>query len=279
LVNADGVRLYVEETGAGDPIVFVHELHSDHREWEAQVRWFSRCYRCITFNARGYPPSDVPADPSSYGFPMVVHDIAAVVQALGISKAHIVGLSMGAYAALHFGWMYPELARSLVVAGVGSGSPEGDRALWIAECEATAHAYLEQGSPAVAEVAARTPTRMQLLRKNPRAFDEFLSHLREHSAAGKARTILGYQARRPSLQDYKNEFSSLGIPVLLIVGDEDTPCLETNLWLKRTLPNAGLWIFPNSGHAVNLEEPAAFNRAVEEFLLAVEHGRWGADCA
>jgi pimeloyl-ACP methyl ester carboxylesterase len=273
-VNADGVRLYVEETGTGDPIVFVHELHSDYREWEAQVRWFSRFYRCITFNARGYPPSDVPGDPSLYGFPVVVHDIAAVVQGLGISKAHVVGSSMGAYAALHFGLMYPEMARSLVVAGVGSGSPSADRAAFVAEAEATARAYLEQGSPAVAEVAGRAPTRTHLLRKNPRAFDEFLSHLREHSAGGKARTLLGYQARRPSLEDYKNEFSGLRIPVLLIAGDEDEPCLGTTLWLKRTLPNAGLWICPNSGHAVNLEEPAAFNRTVQEFLSAVEHGRW-----
>jgi len=275
-VNSDGVRLYVEETGAGNPIVFVHELGADHREWEAQVRWFSRFYRSITFNARGYPPSDVPADPSLYGLPFVVHDIAAVMKGLGIAKAHVVGLSMGAYAALHFGLMYPEMARSLVVAGVGSGSPPADRAAWISESEATARAYLEQGSPAVAEVTGRKPTRLQLLRKDPRAFEEFLSHLREHSAEGKARTILGYQARRPSLEDYKEQFSSLRIPVLLMVGDEDEPCLETTLWLKKTIPNAGLWMFPNSGHAINLEEPAAFNRAVEDFLLAVEHGRWQA---
>jgi pimeloyl-ACP methyl ester carboxylesterase len=273
-VNADGVRLYVEETGAGDPIVFVHELNADYREWEAQVRWFSRFYRCITFNARGYPPSDVPSDPSLYGFPFVVHDIAAVVQSLGSSKAHVVGSSMGAYAALHFGVMYPEMARSLVVAGVGSGSPAADRAAFIAEAEATARAYLEQGAPAVAEVAGRGPARTQLLRKHPRAFDEFLSHLREHSAEGKARTLLGYQARRPSLQDFAKEFSGLRIPVLLIAGDEDEPCLETTLWLKRTLPNAGLWICPNSGHAINLEEPAAFNRAVEDFLSAVERECW-----
>jgi pimeloyl-ACP methyl ester carboxylesterase len=210
-----------------------------------------------------------------YGYPIVVHDIAAVMRALGISKAHVAGSSMGAYAALHFGLMYPELSRSLVIAGVGSGSPAADRAAWVAECEANARAYLEQGAPAVAEVAARTPTRVQLLRKNPRAFEEFLSHLRQHSAEGKARTIMGYQARRPSLEDFRNEFSGLEIPVLLIAGDEDTPCLETTLWLKRTLPNAGLWICPNSGHAVNLEEPAAFNRTVEDFLHAVEHGRWG----
>jgi pimeloyl-ACP methyl ester carboxylesterase len=273
-VNADGVRLYVEETGSGDPIVFVHELHSDYRGWEAQVRWLSRLYRCVTYNARGYPPSDVPADPSAYGLPFVVHDIAAVVKSLGGSKAHVVGSSMGAYAALHFGLAYPQMARSLVVSGVGSGSPAANRAAWISESEAQARAYLEYGSAAVAEVIGQGPTRTQLLRKDPHGFEEFLSHLREHSAEGKARTIVGYQARRPSLQDYEKEFSALQIPVLLISGDEDEPCLETTLWLKKTLPDAGLWIAPNSGHAINLEEPAAFNRNLGDFFSAVEHGRW-----
>lgn len=155
VVNADGgVRLYVEETGAGEPIIFLHELHADHREWEAQVRWFARYYRCITFNARGYPPSDVPADTGLYGFPFVVHDIATVLRGLGIPKAHVVGSSMGAYAALHFGWMYPEMVRSLVASGVGSGSPAADRAAFVADAEASARAYLEQGSPAVAETVA-----------------------------------------------------------------------------------------------------------------------------
>jgi pimeloyl-ACP methyl ester carboxylesterase len=273
LVNADGVRLYVEETGSGDAIVFVHELHSDYRGWEQQVRWFARFYRTVTYNARGYPPSDVPGDPGVYGLPFVVHDIAAVVKTLGVSKAHVVGSSMGAYAALHFGLMYPQLARSLVVSGVGSGSPPADRAAWVSESEAMARAYLEQGSAAVAEVAGRGPTRLQLQRKDPRGFQEFLSHLREHCAEGKARTIAGYQARRPSLQDFANEFKGLRIPVFLIAGDEDEPCLETTLWLKRTLPNAGLWICPNSGHAVHLEEPAAFNRNVGDFFSAVEGAR------
>jgi pimeloyl-ACP methyl ester carboxylesterase len=273
-VNADGIRLYAEVTGSGDPIVFVHELNSDYRGWEAQVRWFSRLYRCITFNARGYPPSDVPGDPGSYGLPFVVHDIAAVVRELGNSKAHIVGSSMGAYAALHFGLMYPEMARSLVVAGVGSGSPAADRAAWVAESEATAQGYLEQGAAAVAEVVGRGPTRVQLQRKDPHGFEEFLSQLREHSSEGQARTLSGYQARRPSLQDYAKKFSILQIPILLMAGDEDEPCLETTLWLKRTLPNAGLWICPNSGHAVNLEEPTGFNRMVGDFFSAVERGRW-----
>ena len=273
-VNSDGVRLYVEETGSGDAIVFVHELNSDYRGWEAQVRWFSRLYRCVTFNARGYPPSDVPSDASLYGMPFVVHDIAAVVKALGVPKAHVVGSSMGAYAALHFGAMYPDLARSLVVSGVGSGSAVSDRAAWVAESEANARAYLEEGSRAVAEVVGRGPTRVQLQRKDPRGFQEFLSHLSEHSPEGKARTLIGYQARRPSLQDFKKEFSVLQMPVLLVAGDEDEPCLETTLWLKKTLANAGLWICPNSGHAIHLEEPDAFNRNLGGFFHAVERGRW-----
>ncbi len=274
-VNSDGVRLYVEETGSGDPIVFVHELNSDYRGWEAQVRRFSRVYRCITYNARGYPPSDVPGDAAMYGMPFVVHDIATVVRASGQGKAHIVGSSMGAYAALHFGLMYPELARSLVASGVGSGSPASDRAAWVADCEAQARAYLEQGSAAVAEIIGQGPTRVQLLRKDPRGFQEFVAHLGEHSPEGKARTLLGYQARRPSLQDYAKEFSNLRVPVLLAAGDEDAPCLETTLWLKKTIPRAGLWICPHSGHALHLEEPDAFHRELGEFFGAVEHGRWG----
>jgi len=273
-IDSDGVRLYVEEVGTGDAIVFVHELHSDYRGWEQQVRWFSRSHRAIAFNARGYPPSDVPADPSLYGLPFVVDDIAAVLRGLGVEQAHVVGSSMGAYAALHFGLMHPGMARSLVVASVGSGSPAADRTAWIAECESNAKVYLEQGAAQAAEIVAQNPARRQLQRKDPRGFKEFLDHLGENSPEGKARTILGYQARRPSLQDFEEEFSSLRVPVLLIAGDEDQPCLETTLSLKKTLPLAGLSIFPNTGHAVNLEEPAAFNRTVEDFLSAVERGGW-----
>jgi len=268
--DSDGVRLYFKETGHGDPILFVHELHADYRDWDLQVRYFSRFYRCIVFNARGYPPSDVPGDPCCYGLPFVVHDIATVLRALNIEQAHIVGSSMGAYAALHFGCVYPALTRSLVIASVGSGSPPADRAAFVAESEALARLYSEQGSAAAAEIAARTPARLPLLRKNPRAFAGFLHHLREHSALGKAGTLLGYQARRPSLQDYEQQFSTLRAPVLLIVGDQDKACLETTFWLKKTLPRAGLWVSPDTGHAVHLEEPEAFHQNVMNFLRSAE---------
>ena len=99
-VEATGARLYFEECGYGYPIIFVHEFASDMRGWESQLRHFSRCYRCIAFNARGYPPSDIPQNAASYGWELAVDDIAAVMQGLGIERAHVVGSSMGGYAAL-----------------------------------------------------------------------------------------------------------------------------------------------------------------------------------
>jgi pimeloyl-ACP methyl ester carboxylesterase len=117
-VDAYGAKLYFEESGHGYPIIFIHEFASDLRGWEAQVRYLSRSYRCITYNARGYPPSDVPEDASLYRWQFAVDDIAAVMRDLKIERAHLVGLSMGGYAALHFGLRYPDKASAIVAAGV-----------------------------------------------------------------------------------------------------------------------------------------------------------------
>lgn len=273
-VDASGARLHVEETGTGYPIIFVHELGADCREWESQVNWFSRSYRCITFNARGYPPSDVPTDRNLYGYEFAVADIAAVMRGLAIPKAHIVGLSMGAYATLVFGLRHPDLASALVVAGVGSGSPPANRPEFVAQSEAAAQAFLDEGSAALAQTMGMSPTRIQLLRKDPRGWRRFVQHLGEHDPRGMASTLAMYQARRPSLTDFTASLAQLRVPVLLAVGDEDEPCLETNLFLKKTIPTAGLWMSPNTGHAINLEEPAAFNSAVQHFLHEAERGRW-----
>ena len=127
LTTDDDVTLYYEEGGSGIPVVFVHEFAGDYRTWESQVRYFARCYRCIAYNARGYPPSDVPADGKHYSQDRARDDIRAVLDALKIDKAHIVGLSMGGFAALHFGFTYPHRARSLVVAGCGYGTAPDKR--------------------------------------------------------------------------------------------------------------------------------------------------------
>src|SRR5258708_14242246 len=142
---ADGVKLYVEEVGSGTPIVFVHEFAGDHRSWEPQLRHFARRYRCIAFNARGYPPSDVPSEGEAYSQDHARDDIPAVLNGLAIAKTHVVGLSMGGFATLHFGLQYPERALSLVVAGCGYGAQPGKRAQVEQEIEATAATITKQG--------------------------------------------------------------------------------------------------------------------------------------
>lgn len=268
-VDASGIRLYVEDVGHGYPIVFVHELAADCREWEGQLRYFSRNFRCVAFNARGYKPSDVPMEREKYGYEFAVDDIAAVMDGLGIAKAHIVGLSMGAYATLCFGLRYPERASALVVAGVGSGSPAGEHESFVAEHQAMADAVRRGGPEGVARLAARIggiPTRIRLQHKDPLGWQSFMTHLAEHDAVGMANTMEMFQGGRPSLEDFREALSRLEVPLLLAVGDEDFPCLETNLFLKRTVPGARLWVMPNTGHSINLEEPVAFNTTVQSFF-------------
>jgi len=273
-VEATGAKLYFEESGYGYPIIFIHEFASDILGWEAQVRYFSRSYRCIAYNARGYPPSDVPENASLYRWQFAVDDIAAVMRDLKIERAHLVGLSMGGYAALQFGLRHPEKASAIVAASVGSGSHPSQRDAWLREMSVLARIFIEHGMVSMSERMARGPARIQLKYKDRTSWREFIVRLRQHSALGMSNTMARCQALRPSLHDLRNQFLEMKVPVLLAVGDEDVRCLETNLMLKSVLPNAGLWICPNTGHAINLEEPAAFNAQVESFLGAVERGGW-----
>lgn len=273
-IEAAGVKLYVEEHGAGYPIIFAHELGSDLRQWEDQVRYFSRAYRCIAYNARGYPPSDVPEDSAAYGWERSIDDMAAVMDGLGIDRAHVVGLSMGAYAALQVGLHYPDRVSAIVSAAAGSGSSPSYRHAWLRETAVLARAFAERGPTTMAEKIATSAARIQLKYKDPKRWQDFADQLRDKSGRGLSNTIVRCQALRPPLHDLRDQLSAMTTPVLLIVGDEDEACLETNLMLKATLPNAGLWISPNTGHIINLEEPAAFNVHIEAFLGAVERRSW-----
>jgi pimeloyl-ACP methyl ester carboxylesterase len=270
----DGVELFYEEVGSNVPIVFVHEFAGDSRSWELQVRHFSRRYRCITFNARGYPPSDVPDDGEKYSQGRACEDIKALVDALKIDKAHVVGLSMGGFAALHFGFTYPERARSLVVAGCGYGASPDKRAQFAAETEAAAQRFEDLGMPKAAIGYALGPSRVQFQNKDPRGWREFADQLAQHSARGAALTMRGVQKRRPSLFDLVDRMKAMTIPTLVMTGDEDWPCLEPALLMKRTIMSAALVVMPNTGHTLNLEEPAAFNGCLDQFIQTVDAGRW-----
>ncbi|AMN44000.1 alpha/beta fold hydrolase [Rhodoplanes sp. Z2-YC6860] len=274
LTTDDGVKLHYEDVGSGTPIVFVHEYAGDSRSWEQQIRYFCRRYRCIAFNARGYTPSDVPDDVKKYSQERARDDIKAVLDALKFDKAHIVGLSMGGFATLHFGFTYPERVLSLVIAGCGYGASPDKRAQFAAEIEETVKRIEQVGMDKAAEGYASAPSRVQFQNKDPRGWREFADQLATNSTRGSALTMRGVQAQRPSLFELVEQMKTITAPTLIVTGDEDWPCLEPGILMKRTIPTSALVVMPNTGHTMNLEEPAAFNQHVSDFLHSVDAGRW-----
>lgn len=272
--TSDGVKLYYEETGSGKPILFIHEFSGDYRAWELQVRYFSRRYRCITFNARGYPPSEVPPDVEKYSQRRAVDDARDALDHLRIDKAHVVGLSMGGFAAMHFGIHYPQRALSIVIGGVGFGAEPGKAAQFRAEVEIVAQRWLDEGAKKFAPIYGAGPGREQLESKDPRGYKEFIEQLSEHSALGAANTLRGVQSRRPSPFELEAELKQVEVPALITHGDEDRGALRTGVFLKEAMPSAGLAVLPKTGHTMNLEEPALFNQILHEFFTTVESGRW-----
>ena len=280
LTSHDGVQLYYEEAGTGVPVVFVHEFAGDWRSWEPQMRHFSRSYRCITYSARGYLPSDLPADPASYSQDHWRDDVRAVIDGLGLDRPHVVGLSQGAFAALHFGMRYclrgePPRARSLTLAGVGSGAHPAHYSDFQRSSLANADLIRSEGMDAFVETYGHGPARIQHQRKDPRGFAEYAKQLAQHDAEGSAMTMAGYQGKRPSLYSLVDTIARIDVPVLILTGDEDELCIETSVMLKRAIAKAGLAVLPQSGHGINLEEPALFNQLVGDFFHRVELGRWG----
>jgi pimeloyl-ACP methyl ester carboxylesterase len=274
--TSDGIQLFYETTGRGTPIVFVHEFGGNHWSWEPQVGYFSRRHLCVTFSARGYPPSDIPEDVEKYSQARAADDIIDVMNAAGIEKAHVVGLSMGAFACLHAALRCPDRIRSAVVAGAGYGSEKEHQEFFRRNSEQVARGFEERGARAFAPVYGESASRVQFQEKDPRGWQLFVERMAQHSDKGAANTMRGVQMRRPSLYDLEAELAALEVPLLVVVGDEDDHSIQPGIFLKRTAPRSGLAMLPKSGHTLNLEEPALFNQLLTEFLTRVEAGRWEA---
>ena len=269
LVN--GVNLYYEITGEGFPLVLCHEYAGSYESWESQVRFFSRRYRVITYNARGYPPSGVPLKVDDYSQEQHVEDLFGLLNSLSIDQAYICGLSMGGNVALHFGILHPEKAKALVVAGAGYGTT--DKEAFRRQAEEFA-SVIEQGGMEAIAGYTKGPGRVQLLRKDPKGWEEFTKLFLSHSAQGAALTFRGVQARRPTMYDLEQGMRQMDIPTLIMVGDEDDPSLDPSVMMKRWIPRSGLVVLPQTGHTINLEEPSMFNRMVLDFLVDVEADTW-----
>lgn len=266
------VELYYEEFGSGFPVVFCHEFASDYRGWDPQLRAFGRAYRCVTYSQRGYPPSSVPTDEAAYSQDLLIEDLRGLLDQLGIGQAFVVGFSMGGSVVLNFALRYPELCKGVVVVGAGAGTTNRER--FEADVQQIASLLRTQGMRAFAETYAEGPSRQAFKRKDSRGWQVFREMLGEHDPQGQALTILGVQRRRATLYDLEDQLPRVRVPTLIVIGDEDEACVEPAIFLRRRIATSGLLVVPQTGHTVNLEEPALFNQAVLEFFQLVEHGRW-----
>jgi pimeloyl-ACP methyl ester carboxylesterase len=218
----------------------------------------------------------VPADVGKYSQARATADIAAVMDGAGIDRAHVVGLSMGGFAALHFGLDFAARASSLVIASAGYGAEKQHEAYFRGVSMEVAAQFEAQGSETFAKTYSLGASRVQFQNKDPRGWQEFATQLGQHSSLGAANTMRGVQARRPSIYDLEDRMKQMQVPTLVIVGDEDDHCIQPGVFMKKTIPAAGLLILPKTGHTVNLEEPDRFNSFVDAFIGMAEAGHWTA---
>jgi pimeloyl-ACP methyl ester carboxylesterase len=209
----------------------------------------------------------------AYSQERAADDIIAVINAVGVESAHLVGLSMGGFAVLHAAMRHPEKVRSLVVAGTGYGAEKEHEEYFRGISEMVAGGF-EDDAAGFAPVYAEGASRVQFQEKDPRGWRIFAERLAAHSGLGAANTMRGVQARRPSLYDLAGDLAAISVPTLVVSGDEDDHCLQPGIFLKRTIPACGLAVLPKCGHTINLEEPEFFNRLLSEFLASVEAGSW-----
>ena len=262
--TVNGVELYYEVHGRGEWLVLAHEFSGGTRSWQPQVDAFREQYRVLVYDNRGYPPSTVPEDPAAYSQEHSIEDLRQLLSHVGVDRALLIGFSMGGSIALNFALAYPERVRALVLAGTGTGSIDKEQNA--RDFGPIADRLLKEGPGKVGEDYLRGPTRVQLLRKNPAAWQKFYMEFSELSPVGLAYTLRGVQLKRPTMYELEVKLRTLAVPTLVLVGGEDAPALEPSRFLARTIPNATLTVLPKTGHTLQLEEPAAFNTAVLEFI-------------
>jgi len=268
----NGVAVYYEVAGEGFPLILSHEFAGTYKSWAPQVRFFSKHYQVITYNHRGFPPSDVPEKASDYSQDILVEDLHQLLRHLGIKEAYVGGCSMGGNIALNFGIAHPEMTKALIVVATGSGTTGRDT--FEATMEDMARRLETIGWKVLAEQYAHDPNRIQLKRKDPLCWQEFVDDLAAHSNEGSVHLMREVIIKRPPISEFEAELKQMNMPALIAIGDEDEMCIDPALILKKHMPGAGLLVLPQSGHAINLEESDRFNQALLDFLAAVESGKW-----
>ena len=262
-VNVNGARLHYDEAGSGPPLVLIHAFPVGRRMWEPQMAALAAKHRVIAYDVRGFGLSEAPREPERYSPAISVEDARALLESVGALPAAVCGLSMGGNIAVNLALAHPRAVSALIACDTGAGSE--DAAAFAARCEEYADAagrgidaFAEAafGWPVFADYGAQGQAQAALLRELVRA----------QPAHGIALTARHALAPRKPVYELETGLRALRVPTLVIYGERDEACVQSSEFLGRAIPGAQVWKVPGATHFVNLDEPAAFNSRVLDFL-------------
>ena len=248
--DRDGVRIYYEDHGQGPPILLSHGYSATCRMWEGQIGVLASRYRVIVWDMRGHGESDDPDDPAAYSEALTVEDMAALLRLCEIDGAVIGGLSLGGYMSLAFHAAHPEMVRALMLFDTGPGFRNAEaRRAWNERAQQRARDLETCGFAALGE---SDEVRMS-------------KHRSARGLAGAARGMLAQADDNHIIAG----LDKIAVPTLVLVGAGDAHFLAAADYMARKIPGAVRVTIPDAGHASNLHQPAAFNRAVQDFLAGL----------
>jgi pimeloyl-ACP methyl ester carboxylesterase len=246
LLDRDGVKIYYEDHGYGPPILLSHGYSATCRMWNGQISALVARHRVIVWDMRGHGESDDPDDPAAYSEALTVEDMAALLRRCRIDRAVIGGLSLGGYMSLAFHLAHPEMVSALMLFDTGPGFRNAEaRQAWNERAQQRAADLESRGFAALGQ---SDEVRMS-------------KHLSARGLAGAARGMLAQTG-----DHIIAGLDKIAVPTLVLVGAEDTHFLAAADYMARKIPGATRVTIPGAGHASNLHQPAAFNRAVADFL-------------
>ena len=250
-LNRDGVSLYYEVHGSGPVVLLTHGYSATSQMWAGQVEALAKGHTLVTWDMRGHGQSDYPADPAAYSEVATVADMAAILDAVGAREAVIGGLSLGGYMSLAFHLAHPERTRALLIIDTGPGYKNDEaREGWNRNALATAERYEREGLGNLARGSVEMRTS------------------RHRDATGLARAACGMLTQKDAR--VISSLPSIAVPAIVVVGANDTPFLAASDYMTAKIPGARKVVIPDAGHAANIDQPAAFNAAIVDFLQAKE---------
>jgi pimeloyl-ACP methyl ester carboxylesterase len=248
-LDRDGVKIHYDVQGRGPVVLLTHGFSATGEMWQGQVEALKDRFTVITWDMRGHGRSDYPQDQGAYTEEATVGDMAALLDAAGAKAAVIGGLSLGGYMSLAFHRAHPERTRALLIIDTGPGYKNDQaRAGWNANAIQRAERYEAEGLPDLSRASAEVRA---------------ASH---RDATGLARAARGMLTQRdPRVIE---SLPGIGVPAIVIVGENDTPFLAASDYMASKIPGAKKAVIPNAGHAANIDNPGAFNAALTGFLEA-----------